>query len=118
MINHSPAEVKQRLDSLINFTRDSYGRLITTMPDDTMTGEIECRNRIIIDNQPRQYLEDGVYAFFINEIFMVKRLQFVPDGIWVLPNNKNYQDWKIEPTDNCELVIIGRVIFSLEDRKH
>lgn len=95
------------------FTRDAYGRLVSQMPDDTMAGEIECRSYIIIDDQPRQYLEDGIFAFYIDGIFMVKRLQFVPDGIWVIPNNKNYQSWKLDKSGDCELVIIGRVIESL-----
>lgn len=91
---------------------------MATMPDDTMSGEIECRNEILIDNQSHQYLEDGIFAFFIDGIFMVKRLQFLPDGILVLPSNKNYQDWKIEPSEKCELVIIGRVVISMSERTH
>lgn len=118
MISLSTAQVKPQVNAPFIFPRDEQGRLIATMPDDTMDGEIECRNTIIIDNQPRKYLEDGVFAFFVDGIFMVKRLQFVPNGIWVLPKNKHYKNWKIEPSDNCNLVIIGRVVLSLEERKH
>ncbi|WP_208952532.1 S24 family peptidase [Rahnella sp. ChDrAdgB13] len=118
MTNHFPSKVKQRTHEIVNFPRNALGQLIATMPDDTMDGEIGCRNTIIIDNQSNRYLEDGVFAFFVNGTFMVKRLQFVPDGIWVLPNNKHYENFKIEPSDHCELVIIGRVVLSLEERKH
>lgn len=118
MISLSPAQIKQKRNAAFTFPRDAKGRLIAIMPDDTMAGEIECRNEILIDNQSRQYLEGGIFAFFIDGTFMVKRLQFLPDGILVLPNNKNYQDWKIEPSDGSELVIIGRVVLSLSERTH
>lgn len=118
MIALSSVQIEPKRNTVITFPRDTKGRLIAIMPDDTMAGEIECRNEIIIDNQPRQYLEDGIFAFFINGIFMVKRLQFLPDGILVIPNNKHYQNWKIEPSDKCELLIIGRVVLSLSERTH
>lgn len=118
MISLPPAKVKPKIDSAIVFPRDAQGRLIAIMPDDTMDSEIRCRNTIIIDNRPWKYLEDGIFAFYVDGIFMVKRLQFVPDGIWVMPSNKHYENWKIEPSDKCELVIIGRVVMSLEERKH
>lgn len=108
----------QRIAIEPDFTRTEENKVLAYMPDDTMSGKIECRDKIVIENQPRQYLEDGIFAFFIDGIFMVKRLQFVPDGIWVLPNNKHYQSWKIEKSDGCELIIIGRVVLSLEERKH
>lgn len=118
MISLSPALTKPKRNAAFIFPNDAKGRLMAIMPDDTMAGEIECRNKIIIDNQPRQYLEDGIFTFFIDGIFMVKRLQFLPDGILVLPNNKNYQNWKIEPSDKSELVIIGRVVISLSEKTH
>ncbi len=118
MINLSSAQIKTKRNAAINFPRDAHGRLIAAMPDDTMTGEIECRNKIIIDNRSHQLLEDGIFAFLIDGIFMVKRLQFLPDGVLVLPNNKNYQNWKIEPSDRSDLVIIGRVVISLSEKTH
>ncbi|PBI78600.1 hypothetical protein A9993_02200 [Rahnella victoriana] len=118
MISLSAAQAKTKRNAAINFPRDAHGRLIAAMPDDTMTGEIECRNKIIIDNRPHKFLEDGIFAFLIDGIFMVKRLQFLPDGVLVLPNNKNYQNWKIELSDKCELLIIGRVVLSLSERTH
>ncbi len=118
MISLSPAQIKPKHNAAFAFPRDARGRLVAIMPDDTMAGEIECRNEILIDNQSHQYLEDGIFAFFIDGIFMVKRLQFLPDGILVLPNNKNYQDWKIEPSEKCELIIIGRVVISMSERTH
>lgn len=118
MISLSPAQIESKRNAAITFPRDTKGRLIAIMPDDTMAGEIECRATIIIDNRTQIYLEDGVFAFFIDGIFMVKRLKFLPDGILVLPKNKNYQNWKIEPSEKSELVIIGRVAISLSEKTH
>lgn len=118
MIAFSSVQIEPMRNKVITFPRDTKGRLITIMPDDTMTGEIECRSTIIIDNKNQKHLEDGVFAFYIDGIFMVKRLQFLPDGILVIPNNKHYQNWKIEPSDKCELLIIGRVVLSFSERTH
>lgn len=118
MIALSSVQIEPKRNTVITFPRDTKGRLIAIMPDDTMTGEIECRSTIIIDNKNQKYLEDGVFAFYIDGIFMVKRLQFLPDGILVIPNNKHYQNWKVEPSDKCELVIIGRVVISLSEKTH
>ncbi|WP_155410822.1 S24 family peptidase [Yersinia pseudotuberculosis] len=100
------------------FTPVEQNRFMVVMPDDTMTGEIECRDKVIIDTTPIRYFEDGIFAFFLDGIFMVKRLQFIRNNVWVLPSNRFYQSFEIASNDFIELVIIGRVIYSQEIRSH
>jgi SOS-response transcriptional repressor LexA len=100
------------------FTPVEQNRFMVVMPDDTMTGEIECRDKVIIDTTPIRYFEDGIFAFFLDGIFMIKRLQFIRNNVWVLPSNQFYQSFEIASDSLIELMIIGRVIYSQEIRSH
>ncbi|ATM85049.1 helix-turn-helix transcriptional regulator [Yersinia frederiksenii] len=100
------------------FTPIEQNKFMVVMPDDTMTGEIECRDKVIIDTTPVRYLEDGIFAFFLDGIFMIKRLQFIRNNVWVLPSNKFYQSFEISSKELIDLMIIGRVIYSQEIRSH
>ncbi|MFW5400105.1 S24 family peptidase [Yersinia sp. 1252 StPb PI] len=100
------------------FTPIEQNRFMVVMPDDTMTGEIECRDKVIIDTTPMRYFEYGIFAFFLDGIFMIKRLQFIRNNVWVLPSNQFYQSFEIASDSLIELMIIGRVIYSQEIRSH
>lgn len=100
------------------FTPIEQNKFMVVMPDDTMTGEIECRDKVIIDTTPIRYFEDGIFAFFLDGIFMIKRLQFIRNNVWVLPSNQFYQSFEIASDSLIELMIIGRVIYSQEIRSH
>ncbi|MHA3599313.1 S24 family peptidase [Yersinia enterocolitica] len=100
------------------FTPVEQNKFIVVMPDDTMTGEIECRDKVIIDTTPIRYFEDGIFAFFWAGIFMIKRLQFVKDNIRVIPTSRFYETWEIPSNERLDLMIIGRVIYSQEIRSH
>ncbi|CNI16689.1 Uncharacterised protein [Yersinia similis] len=100
------------------FTFVEQNKFMAIMPDDTMTGEIECRDKVIIDTTPIRYFEDGIFAFFLDGTFMVKRLQFIRNNVWVLPSNRFYQSFEIASDSLSELMIIGRVIYSQEIRSH
>ncbi|HDY4931404.1 TPA: S24 family peptidase [Yersinia enterocolitica] len=100
------------------FTPIEQNKFMVVMPDDTMTGEIECRDKVIIDTTPARYLEDGIFAFFWAGIFMIKRLQFVKGNILVIPTSRFYETWEIPSNERLDLMIIGRVIYSQEIRSH
>ncbi|HDL7382184.1 TPA: S24 family peptidase [Yersinia enterocolitica] len=118
MNNLIPIQRTRRTYDLNLFTPVENNRFIAVMPDDTMTGEIECRDKVIIDTTPMRYFEDGIFAFFLDGIFMIKRLQFIRINVWVLPSNKFYESLEIASNDLIELMIIGRVIYSQEIRSH
>ncbi|EOI7382478.1 helix-turn-helix transcriptional regulator [Yersinia enterocolitica] len=118
---HSPSNSVNRHSKAYNlnlFTPIEQNKFMVVMPDDTMTGEIECRDKVIIDTTPIRYFEDGIFAFFLDGIFMIKRLQFIRNNVWVLPSNQFYQSFEIVSNDLIELMIIGRVIYSQETRSH
>ncbi|WP_145525708.1 S24 family peptidase [Yersinia rohdei] len=127
-MNNLPVATLRNSDVSVTTSRKTYNlnlftpleqnKFMVVMPDDTMTGEIECRDKVIIDTTPVRYLEDGVFAFFWGGIFMVKRLQFIRNNVWVLPSNKFYQRFEISSKELIDLMIIGRVIYSQEIRSH
>ncbi|HEN3599500.1 TPA: S24 family peptidase [Yersinia enterocolitica] len=114
----TPIQRTRRTYDLNLFTPIEQNKFMVVMPDDTMTGEIECRDKVIIDTTPMRYFEDGIFAFFLDGIFMIKRLQFIRNNVWVLPSNQLYQSFEIASNDLIELMIIGRVIYSQEIRSH
>lgn len=118
---HSPSNSVNKNSKSYNlnlFTPIEQNRFMVVIPDDTMTGEIEYRDKVIIDTTPIRYLEDGIFAFFLDGIFMIKRLQFIRNNVWVLPSNQFYQSFEIASDSLIELMIIGRVIYSQEIRSH
>ncbi|CNK74437.1 Uncharacterised protein [Yersinia mollaretii] len=118
---HSPSNSVNKNCKSYNlnlFTPIEQNKFMVVMPDDTMTGEIECRDKVIIDTTPIRYFEDGIFAFFLDGIFMIKRLQFIRNNVWVLPSNQFYQSFEIASDSLIELMIIGRVIYSQEIRSH
>ncbi|HBE9089090.1 TPA: S24 family peptidase [Serratia fonticola] len=84
------------------------GKQVTCrMPDDTMSGEIEAGEHLAIDTTIRRYIEDGIFAFYWDGIFMVKRLQFTAKAIRVIPSSKFYQVWEIEEGKEQPLLIVA-----------
>ncbi|HDX9048134.1 TPA: S24 family peptidase [Yersinia enterocolitica] len=116
--NTTPIQRTRGTYDLSLFTPIEQNKFMVVMPDDTMTGEIECRDKVIIDTTPVRYLEDGIFAFFWAGIFMIKRLQLVKDNVRVIPTSRFYETWEIPNNDLIELMIIGRVIYSQEIRSH
>ncbi|WP_145547200.1 S24 family peptidase [Yersinia intermedia] len=118
---HSPSNSVNKNSKSYNlnlFTPVEQNRFMVVMPDDTMTGEIECRDKVIIDTTPMRYLEDGIFAFFWAGIFMIKRLQFVKGNVRVIPTSRFYETWEIPSNERLDLMLIGRVIYSQKIRSH
>ncbi|EKN4773907.1 S24 family peptidase [Yersinia enterocolitica] len=118
---HSPSNSVNKHSEAYNlnlFTPIEQNKFMVVMPDDTMTGEIECRDKVIIDTTPMRYFEDGIFAFFWAGIFMIKRLQFVKGNVRVIPTSRFYETWEIPSNERLDLMLIGRVIYSQKIRSH
>ncbi|WP_431022055.1 hypothetical protein ABMA09_18810 [Erwinia rhapontici] len=114
----TPPVVITKKDTNNIFIANGSGSVITSMPDDTMTGEIEPGQVIAIDTTSFGFLEDGIFAFYWHGIFMVKRLQFISGRIRVIPASKYYMEWEIIQAKSEPLKIIGRVVASQTIRRH
>lgn len=69
---------------------------------------------IVMVNRVDGFSTDGVYVFRFDGRLMVKRLQFLPNGIKVVSDNTAYEAWEISKSDmtGADFEIIGEVVWS------
>lgn len=69
---------------------------------------------IVMVNRVDGFTTDGVYVFRFDSRLMVKRLQFLPNGIKVVSDNTAYEAWELSREDikGADFEIIGEVVWS------
>lgn len=69
---------------------------------------------VIMVNRVDEFSTDGVYVFRFDNRLMVKRLQFLPDGIKVVSDNSAYEPWGLNKKEitSEDFEIIGEVVWS------
>jgi phage repressor protein C with HTH and peptisase S24 domain len=86
--------------------------VILTARGDSMNPTIPDGSLVLIDTQNRSLLDGRLYALREENFEMIKRIQRVPgQGVWLLSDNKHYNDVLLEQNDMNQLEIIGRVVW-------
>ncbi|ELI0636736.1 S24 family peptidase [Vibrio harveyi] len=69
---------------------------------------------IVMVNRMDGFSTDGIYVFRYDNRLMVKRLQFLPNGIKVVSDNSSYEAWELGKKDieGTDFEIIGEVVWS------
>ncbi|MFA0443047.1 transcriptional regulator [Vibrio sp. 10N.286.49.C2] len=69
---------------------------------------------IVMVNRVDGFSTDGIYVFRYDNRLMVKRLQFLPNGIKVVSDNSAYEPWELGKEDikGADFKIIGEVVWS------
>ena len=69
---------------------------------------------IVMVNCVDGFSTDGIYVFRYDNRLMVKRLQFLPNGIKVVSDNSAYEPWELGKEDikGADFKIIGEVVWS------
>ena len=69
---------------------------------------------IVMVNRVDGFSTDGIYVFRYDNRLMVKRLQFLPNGIKVVSDNNSYEAWELGKRDieGADFEIIGEVVWS------
>ncbi|MEQ3495217.1 MULTISPECIES: S24 family peptidase [Vibrio] len=69
---------------------------------------------IVMVNRVDGFSTDGIYVFRYDNRLMVKRLQFLPNGIKVVSDNSSYEAWELGKKDieGADFEIIGEVVWS------
>jgi phage repressor protein C with HTH and peptisase S24 domain len=114
-IDYSPEEAKRIFGGL------PQGRVsLVNARGDGMQGTIEPGDLVFIDKGVKFFDGDGIYLFIYNDDFYIKRLQKIKSEILVISDNPRYQKWSLNPDEQQDLVISGRVILSQsqEMRRH
>ncbi|MDG2809970.1 S24 family peptidase, partial [Vibrio parahaemolyticus] len=67
---------------------------------------------IVMVNRVDGFSTDGIYVFRYDNRLMVKRLQFLPNGIKVVSDNSSYEAWELGKKDieGADFEIIGEVV--------
>ncbi|WP_394146211.1 LexA family transcriptional regulator [Vibrio atypicus] len=69
---------------------------------------------IVMVNRVDGFSNDGIYVFRFDGRLMVKRIQFLPQGIKVVSDNSAYEPWELAKSDiqSADFEIIGEVVWS------
>ncbi|MGR5298804.1 S24 family peptidase [Vibrio mediterranei] len=80
---------------------------------DSMTPTLKNQS-IVMVNRLDGFSNDGIYVFRYDGRLMVKRLQFLPNGIKVVSDNTAYEPWELrkDDIDSADFEIIGEVVWS------
>lgn len=80
---------------------------------DSMTPTLKNQS-IVMVNRVDGFSTDGIYVFRYDGRLMVKRLQFLPNGIKVVSDNSAYEPWALSKKDvqGADFEIIGEVVWS------
>ncbi|ARC91208.1 transcriptional regulator [Vibrio coralliilyticus] len=80
---------------------------------DSMTPTLKNQS-IVMVNRVDGFSTDGIYVFRFDGRLMVKRLQFLPNGIKVVSDNSAYEPWALSKEDvqGADFEIIGEVVWS------
>ncbi|USE00252.1 helix-turn-helix transcriptional regulator [Vibrio sp. SCSIO 43133] len=80
---------------------------------DSMTPTLKNQS-IVMVNRLDGFSNDGIYVFRYDGRLMVKRLQFLPNGIKVVSDNNAYEPWELGKEDikSADFEIIGEVVWS------
>lgn len=80
---------------------------------DSMTPTLKNQS-IVMVNRVDGFSTDGIYVFRYDGRLMVKRLQFLPNGIKVVSDNSAYEPWALSKEDvqGADFEIIGEVVWS------
>ncbi|NOH21443.1 LexA family transcriptional regulator [Vibrio cyclitrophicus] len=80
---------------------------------DSMAPTLKNQSLVMV-NRIDDFASDGIYVFRFEGALLVKRLQFLPEGIEVLSDNPTYKTWEISKKDlgHKDFQIIGEVVWS------
>ncbi|MFB9215514.1 S24 family peptidase [Vibrio sinaloensis] len=69
---------------------------------------------VVIVNRVDGFSNDGIYVFRFDGRLMVKRIQFLPNGIKVVSDNLSYDPWELSKKEiqSADFEIIGEVVWS------
>ncbi|MFA0509651.1 MULTISPECIES: S24 family peptidase [Vibrio] len=80
---------------------------------DSMAPTLKNQSLVMV-NKIDDFASDGIYVFRFEGALLVKRLQFLPEGIEVVSDNPIYKTWEISKKDleHKDFQIIGEVVWS------
>ena len=87
------------------------GLAIVNVKGDSMEPTLTSGDLLFVDTTLNCYQGDGLYVFSLGESLYVKRLQRAGRKLLVLSDNKFYEKWEIDASNEYEFFIHGKVEF-------
>ena len=87
------------------------GLAIVNVKGDSMEPTLTSGDLLFVDTTLNCYQGDGLYVFSLGESLYVKRLQRAGRKLLVLSDNKFYEKWEVDASNEYEFFIHGKVEF-------
>jgi phage repressor protein C with HTH and peptisase S24 domain len=76
----------------------------------SMSPRIDDGDKIFVDISERTLRTEGIYVLRANDSLLVKIVQWKPDGVKLISQNKDFDPIELSASDCSDLQIIGRVV--------
>lgn len=87
------------------------GLAIVNVKGDSMEPTLTSGDLLFVDTSLNCYQGDGLYVFSFGDSLYVKRLQRAGRRLLVLSDNKLYEKWEVDASNEYEFFIHGKVEF-------
>lgn len=84
---------------------------IITIDGDSMLGTIDPGDQVFVDISINSLSGDGIYIFVYGDTLHIKRLQMQGERLAVLSDNKKYETWYIDGSNEYKLHIMAKVLI-------
>ncbi|KVV54096.1 repressor protein [Burkholderia cepacia] len=82
--------------------------IVLRVDDDVMEGTFNRADNILVNCNPQGQVKDGLYALYINEAMVVRRVQVLPNNvIRVMPDNPRYPSFETSLEEGSGVEIAG-----------
>jgi phage repressor protein C with HTH and peptisase S24 domain len=76
----------------------------------SMSPRIDDGDKIFVDIGEQTLRAEGIYVIRVNDSLLVKIIQWKPDGIKLISQNKDFDSINLSGSETAEVQIIGRVV--------
>lgn len=84
---------------------------VITVRGDSMEGTINPGDHVFVDTSVNHFDGDGVYVFVYGKTIHIKRLQMLKTSLVVLSDNKLYNSWQIDESDEDQFHVLAKVLL-------
>lgn len=91
--------------------RPAHAIKVITVNGDSMEGTIDPGDFVFVDTSVNHFEGDGIYVFIFGKTIHIKRLQMLKTSLMVLSDNKLYNSWEIDESDEGLFYVLGKVLI-------
>lgn len=91
---------------------------VITIDGDSMQGTIDPGDQVFVDTSVNSLSGDGIYIFAYGDTLHIKRLQMQGERLAVLSDNKKYETWYIDNSNEYKLHIMAKVLLGQSIQYH